>query len=105
MLVSTKSTLKLAAALIVGSIALSGGAQAGGLFGEGGIFRGTVGQVLDKVENDVLTPVARGTAVVGGAAAGGVGALATGSDPRSGVAAGGMLGQIVNEGFKGSFGR
>lgn len=45
-------------------------ANAGGLFGEGGLIRGDIGKLLDPIENKVLTPVAQSATVAGAAAAG-----------------------------------
>ena len=50
-------------------------ALAGGLFGDGGLIRGDIGNFMDKnVEKPILTPIAKGLpAVVGELAAGGGG--------------------------------
>lgn len=87
----------------VGALALmSVPAAAGGLFGDGGIFRGTVGNWLDRnVENPITTPLARGAAVVGGAAVGAAGAAYLGAPPQIGSAVGACAGQNINSVFAG----
>jgi len=70
---------------------------AGGLFGKGGIFRGDVGNFLDKnLEQPILTPAARGATVAAGAAAGAaVGALV--GAPEAGAVVGAGAGNAVND--------
>jgi hypothetical protein len=81
----------------VGAIAsASVPAYAGGLFGDGGVFRGTVGNWLDQhVEQPITTPLAQGAAVVGGAAVGDY------YGGPAGGAAGACAGQMVNQEFAG----
>lgn len=86
---TTKMTL--AVLLAAATIATAPTAQAGGLFGKGGIFRGSVGNFLDKhVEKPVTTPIARGATVAAGAA---VGAYLGGD---AGAVAGAAIGHGVN---------
>lgn len=59
----------IAVAAVAASMSIST-ANAGGLFGEGGLIRGDVGKLLDPIENKVLTPVAQSATVAGAAAAG-----------------------------------
>ena len=76
-------------------------ADAGGLFGDGGLFRGTIGEIFDPVEEQVLTPMAQGAAVAGGAALGAAGAAYVGAPPQMGGMIGACAGQVVNEAFAG----
>ena len=97
----TVSMQKMASVAII-ALVLGGGmnnaAEAGGLFGKGGLIRGSVGNFLDKhVEKPILTPAARGAAVAGGAALGAAGALAVGAPPNAGAAVGAAVGHAVNE--------
>jgi hypothetical protein len=88
-------------ALVAASVAgFSQAANAGGLFGEGGLIRGDVGNFLDRnLEQPVLTPMARNT-VVGattavGTAVGGYVGGPTGA--KLGGYAGGYVGDQINE--------
>ena len=76
-------------------------ADAGGLFGDRGVFRGTIGEIFDPVEEEVLTPMAQGAAVIGGAALGAAGAAYVGAPPQMGGMIGACAGQVVNEAFAG----
>lgn len=71
-------------------------ASAGGLFGDGGLIRGSVGKFLDKnLEKPITTPLARGATVAAGTAAGTyVGGLV--GAPQIGGAIGGQLGHVTN---------
>lgn len=72
-------------------VASAPAAQAGGLFGKGGLIRGSVGAFLDKhVERPILTPVARSTTIAAGAAIGG----ALGG--HAGAVAGAAAGEGIN---------
>lgn len=87
----------LMTAVTVAAIATAPAAQAGGLFGSGGLIRGSIGNFLDKhVEKPILTPVARGTAVAVGTAVGTVAGAAVGA-PQAGAVLGAGAGQFVNE--------
>ncbi len=81
-------------AIVPAFLLTSASAQAGGLFGEGGIFRGDLGRALDPIEKNFTTPVARGAAVAGGAIVGGVVGGAFGA-PHTGA----MVGQYVGQEF------
>ena len=72
-------------------------AHAGGLFGDGGLIRGSVGRALDKhVEKPVLTPLAQSTVVASGTvAATAVGA--TVGAPSVGAIVGAGVGDAVNK--------
>jgi hypothetical protein len=72
-------------------------AEAGGLFGEGGLFRGSVGEFLDKhVEQPILTPAARAATVAVAAAAGATAGAHLGA-PEAGAALGTAVGQAIND--------
>lgn len=92
----------LAKASVVLAIAtlVFGQAQAGGLFGDGGIFRGDVGEWLDPVENEVLTPMVQETVEATGTVFGGVIGGAVGQ-PEIGALLGNCWGRNVNSGFAG----
>ena len=80
----------VAVAAIATSLALP--ASAGGLFGNGGLIRGDVGNFLDKnLEQPILTPAARTVTVVAGAA---VGAYVAG---EPGAIIGAVVGHGINE--------
>lgn len=56
----------------VTTILLSASASfAGGLFGEGGLIRGDIGELMDPIENTILTPLAQESVNAGAAAIGG----------------------------------
>lgn len=81
----------LLASATVALVATAPAAQAGGLFGPGGLFRGSVGNFLDKhVEKPILTPLARGTTVAVGSAVGGY------FGGNAGAAAGAAVGHGIN---------
>jgi hypothetical protein len=72
-------------------MAVAPAAQAGGLFGRGGLIRGSVGNFMDRhIEKPITTPLARGAVVAGGAA---VGAYFAG---EAGAVGGAMLGHGLN---------
>ena len=51
---------KLVFCMVFSGVLVSGSVSAGGLFGNGGVFRGSIGNWVDKhVEKPILTPVAR----------------------------------------------
>ncbi len=72
-------------------------ADAGGLFGKGGLIRGSVGNFIAKnVQEPVLTPMARGAVVAGGAVVGAAAGSYVGA-PVTGGAAGAGIGQGIND--------
>jgi hypothetical protein len=79
----------------------SGHANAGGLFGKGGLIRGDVGKLGDVIIDKPVTPVLRGTVVAGGAVLGGVGGEMLGIPVPIGAAAGAGMGNEINEIFAG----
>ena len=91
----------IAAAALVAALHI-GPANAGGLFGEGGLIRGDVGRALDPVENRVLTPTARRAVEMGAATFGGFAAGAMGAPPAIGSAVGRCWGRSVNSVFAGN---
>lgn len=95
-----KHPLKLSAALAVAALAATSPAYAGGLFGDGGLIRGSVGDWLDEnVEGPITTPLARQATVAAGTA---VGTYYGG--PIGGVA-GGIAGNYANDCFRGDCSR
>jgi hypothetical protein len=92
------SVLKLLSVPLFCGYAVS--AQAGGLFGEGGLIRGDVGRILDPVEQQIFTPAARGAVVAGSGFVGGVGGTILGC-PACGVYVGEQFGEAINERFAG----
>lgn len=75
-------------------VAATSPAHAGGLFGNGGLIRGSVGEFLDRtVENPITTPLAQGTAVAAGTAVG----------EYYGGPVGGMVGACVGQGVNERF--
>lgn len=90
--------LKIGAAMAL--LVLASPAHAGGLFGDGGLIRGSVGNYLDRtIENPILTPFARQATVATGTA---VGAYYGG---EVGAVIGGFAGHTVNDCFRGDCGR
>lgn len=85
-------------ALFAGMILFAGSdAFAGGLCGEGGFFRGTIGQWCDDlIEEPITTPVVRGATVVVTTGVGTVVGGALGA-PLVGAAVGEYVGQTINE--------
>lgn len=78
---------------------VSAPAFAGGLFGKGGLIRGSVGGWMDKnVEHPILTPVAQGATVAGATA------LGTYYGGAAGGMAGACAGQNINSMFAGQGG-
>lgn len=72
-------------------------ASAGGLFGKGGLIRGSVGNFIhDKVQAPIVTPVIQGAVVAGGAAVGAVAGAKVGA-PVTGAAVGAGVGQGIND--------
>jgi len=86
--------------LSIGSVILflsAPSAQAGGLFGPGGVIRGDVGNWLNKhVEGPILTPAARAATVAAGAAVGAAAGAMVGA-PNLGAAVGAGVGNAVND--------
>jgi hypothetical protein len=83
-------------------------ANAGGLFGDGGLIKGDVGRFMEKhVQEPIATPVLRGAveygSTVGGAAVGGY--YGGGAGAVAGGALGNRLGRGVNDSFAGGYGR
>ena len=100
------SIRKIAIGLMVAAATVSmavSGANAGGLFGDGGLIRGDVGRIMAPVQQHVLTPVVQGAVVGVGAAAGAVGGGYVGGPTGAAVgsAAGAATGNWVNGCFAG----
>ncbi|MCA3446545.1 MAG: hypothetical protein INF93_07490 [Rhodobacter sp.] len=72
------------------------GSYAGGLFGDGGLIRGSVGEIFDPIERNVLTPLAQGSVNAGAAAAGGWLGGSAGA-----AIGGGIVGPAINDAFAG----
>lgn len=87
--------LLLASVAVVGLVVAANPAYAGGLFGKGGLIRGTVGDILDTVVDKPLTPILQATVVIAGATA-----AATFIDPLA-APAGAALGEGINDAFAG----
>ena len=85
-------SIKKCALIAMTVLATSGAACAGGLFGDGGIIRGSVGKFMDKhVEQPILTPGVRNLVVGGGTAIGGY------YGGPAGAVMGGAMGHAINE--------
>lgn len=95
---NTITKLAVAGTLFFSAIAT---AQAGGLFGDGGLIRGDIGRIFDKhVEKPITTPLARQGAVAAGTAAGAfLGGKA--GNPAIGGMIGNQMGHCVNSIFAG----
>ena len=95
-------TRKRASILLVAlaSTATMAPVHAGGLFGDGGLIRGWVGDQLDPIEREITTPMARRTVEGLGTAAGGVLGANVGI-PTVGAVAGNCFGRAVNSAFAG----
>lgn len=97
----TAKSLILIAALSA-PMATATTAYAGGLFGNGGLIRGSVGEFFDKnLEKPILTPTARAGAVAAGTALGTYGGSFVGA-PQIGGAIGAQIGQGINDAARGS---
>jgi hypothetical protein len=85
---------------LLGGVAV---ANAGGLFGEGGVIRGSIGNALKPVQERVLTPVVRGAVVGAGTTVGTVAGGYYGGPTGAvvGGTAGNALGHGVNNCFAG----
>lgn len=97
-----KNYKSVAIACVVASfLAAPQSATAGGLFGDGGLIRGTVGEIFNEViEEPILTPLARTTTVAAGTAAGTIVGGHAGH-PAIGGLIGNQLGHCVNDVFAG----
>lgn len=94
--------MKILLATTVAFLALTAGhANAGGLFGDGGLIRGDVGRVMNVVVDKPVTPVLRGAVVAGGAVLGGAGGEMIGIPAPIGSAVGAGMGNQINEIFAG----
>lgn len=72
-------------------------AVAGGVFGDGGLFRGTIGNLLDRhLEKPILTPLAQLTTVAAFGAVGAYGGAFLGA-PELGALLGAGAGDAVND--------
>ena len=96
-----KNRIKLTSLVVAALISVSSvDAYAGGLFGEGGLIRGDVGNFLDRtVERRFTTPLAQG-AVTAGATV-----LGCKYGGLMGCSAGNSVGQGINDAFAGGPGR
>lgn len=90
-----KNTFKLVSIVgLVAGLSVSS-ANAGGLFGDGGLIRGDVGKILNPIENKVLTPIAQEATVAGAAAVG------TYLGGELGGVIGAQAGNCINQAFAG----
>jgi hypothetical protein len=86
-----------ALALSVTFVMAASPAVAGGLFGEGGLIRGDVGNFFDEtIQEPILTPIVQGAVVAGGAAAGAAAGQWVGVPGPFGAMVGGQIGQGIN---------
>lgn len=95
--------MKTLKALTVALVAISATqpAFAGGFFGEGGLIRGDVGNLLERaIEKPITTPLARTGAVAGGTAAGAIIGGKFGQ-PEIGAFVGNQMGHCINDIFAG----
>ncbi len=84
-------------ALMAAMTANASPAAAGGVFGDGGLIRGTIGNVLDRhLEKPILTPLAKFTTVAAFGAAGAYGGAFLGA-PELGALLGAGAGDAVND--------
>lgn len=95
--ISPMKLKSLTASLLVVSVVAVSPASAGGLFGKGGPFRGSVGNFINKhIEEPILTPVARAATVAIGATVGAAAGTVVGA-PKAGAVVGAAVGQAINE--------
>ncbi len=90
-----KSVITGVAAAAIAVAVGGASANAGGLFGEGGLIRGDIGKFMDPIEHQVLTPMAQDATVIGSTA---VGAYFGG---EIGGAIGAQAGNCINQAFAG----